>query len=97
MSERRTGFIEAAEFIVLKDELAQCRELSELRLQSEQAFRAERDEYVQMWRAGCDDRAALSKEVEELRAALEEMIAGEEAAWSHKAIMDIARRALEEK
>ena len=53
------------------------------------ALKAERDEYVQMWRAGCDDRAALSKEVEELRTALEEIsskYAGPEATKARRAL-----------
>ena len=57
------------------------------------ALKAERDEYVQMWRAGCDDRSTLSKEVEELRAALAKIM---EDAGNPYFVRTIARRALDQ-
>jgi hypothetical protein len=75
----------------LTAELAQCRELSELRLQSEQKLRAERDALFEE----NGKLAAVYAERDRLRTALEEIASLDN---SHGAMKfgQIARRALEE-
>ena len=83
----------------LKGELAQCRELSDLRLQSEQKLKAERDGYKSTALNWAAEHTKMLCERDQLRAALEEIIDATKKGLAENLpyIRAIARRTLEGK